>query len=170
MTKRLNPNKYFVTGHEYISDDGGRFVFGIPRNDAWTYRCLIDDDKNEIAHALDCRKCAAVKKPSVSDKLKARLDDEREFKQRMNTRLGWQEAAKKVLHPPEVQYPEIAECLTLAAVPMSDEEFFQLANAKGYIVHSIKAACEKQNWGWMVLNESPEKMVIEFRKIKEATQ
>lgn len=48
---------------------------------------------------------------------------------------------------------------------MENEEFINLANEKGQIVSNIKHTAEPIGWAWMMVDEGPEKMVIELRKV-----
>ena len=49
---------------------------------------------------------------------------------------------------------------------LSDREFKTLAGEKGRIISAIKKAVEKEKWVWMVIDEEPDRVVVELRRCK----
>lgn len=47
---------------------------------------------------------------------------------------------------------------------LSNEVFVDLANAKGCMVHALKENLV-EGWAWLVVEEEPDRIVIEIRKI-----
>ena len=46
-------------------------------------------------------------------------------------------------------------------------EFVAVAMSKGNIVRSFNKVARKEGWAWMMIEESEERMVVEFRRVPE---